>query len=173
MASEIVKTVGIIALILAALASFIVFLMKQGFKHLLTKDIEKFKSDLRLAAFEHETRFSKLHERRMKVIEEIYHLLVRAQKAFIDLTRPIRLAGESTEQERQMKAAQTANDLMSFFEENRIYLGEDICLKVEKFYQEHKKVFIIDTCISNVLYYGLEVGYETIWQPGSIGAKAG
>lgn len=39
--------------------------------HLLSKDLESFKGQLQLAAFEHQVRFSQLHERRASILAEL------------------------------------------------------------------------------------------------------
>lgn len=94
--ANIIKTVLTNTVFLAILG----FVAKSIFEHLLSKDIDKFKTglqathdrelekfraDLRLAAFEHETRFAKLHEERAKVIADLYKLLVQAQFGFEEL----------------------------------------------------------------------------------------
>lgn len=54
----------------------------EQFKHNLELETEKFRSQLRADAFEREIRFSRLHQVRMKVIAEIYSLLVRTQYVY-------------------------------------------------------------------------------------------
>src|SRR5476649_1844365 len=66
------------------LKSFMPSYLSQKGKNLATKEdiaeitakIEGVKTDLRKGAFEHEVRFSKLHERRAEVLAEIYKRLV-------------------------------------------------------------------------------------------------
>ena len=57
------ETLGIGAFIIAALT----YLLRSIWGQMLSRDLEKFKTDLRTAAFEQETRFARLHERRAAV----------------------------------------------------------------------------------------------------------
>jgi len=75
---EYLKILGSTALLLGALA----WLIKSLFSHLLSKDVELYKDNLKklseLYLKEHEIRFSKLHERRAESIAKNYEQLQEA-----------------------------------------------------------------------------------------------
>ncbi len=93
-------------------------------------EIERLKSGLAVAAFEHQTRFSRLHDRRVEVLAGVYSRLVLAQRAFQSLTAPFQAAGEPPVDEKWPIAAERGNDFIEFFETNRIWLPPDICYSI-------------------------------------------
>lgn len=54
----------------------------EHFRADLARDLEQHKAELRRVGFEHETRFSRLHERRIEVVAELYKRLTRAKASF-------------------------------------------------------------------------------------------
>ncbi len=54
------------------------------------KELERLRSDLRMAAFQRETRFAKLHEKQLEVIAELYRRLCSAHSAMSTLLLPIK-----------------------------------------------------------------------------------
>jgi hypothetical protein len=89
-----------------------------------SREIEELKADIRTVAFEHETRFARLHDERVRVIVELYKKLARTDVAFRLWIAPLSsgndpLAGE--------KAAAAANDLFEYFDENQIYFDPKFC----------------------------------------------
>lgn len=105
------------------------------------KEIEQLRSDLRTQAFEHETRFAKAHDRRAKVIAELYRLLYHAKVDFKSLTAIIEFAGEDPKDVKRQRAIDSFNGFSTFFHENRLYLEEGICEDVEKIVDKLKDVY--------------------------------
>jgi hypothetical protein len=108
----------------------------------LAKSFEKFKKDLELAAFEHQTRFARLHEKRAEVIAELYARLVRAERSFAHMLDPIptELTGKPRD-ERIKIAAETVNDFFSYFEEHRLFLYPELCVEMNQLAQEFREIY--------------------------------
>ena len=81
------ETVGISGILIVVIG----FLLRSLFRQLLSIDManyqheleiqtERFRSELGISAFEHQTRFSALHVKRAQVIAELYSLLCQAEQ---------------------------------------------------------------------------------------------
>lgn len=97
------------------------------------RDIETFRKKLEIERFEHETRFARLHERRMEVIAELYRQLVHAERAFSSWVHPLQMAGEPSKEEKGQAAVEAANRFRSYFLEHRIYLEPGLCDEIAAF----------------------------------------
>jgi hypothetical protein len=93
-------------------------------------EIERFRSDLRIAAFERETRFAGLHERRAEVIAELYKRLARMHQRFDSYLSPLQVGDEDAHSEKGKEAATCANDFFDYFNESRIYLDGPLCAEI-------------------------------------------
>ena len=83
-----------------------------------------------MAAFEHQTRFTKLHETRAETIGELYRRLVQAQRALRDIRR-----FRNRDQDLLDKvgvASDATEEFYSYFDECRLYFPKDVCEKVEE-----------------------------------------
>jgi hypothetical protein len=137
----ILSSIGGSAVLFGALA----WLFKSIINHYLSKDIDKFKANLQLEAqkemaqiqsilgieaFEHQIRFSRLHERRADIISLIYSSIVELHLSVNDFVRL--LPSSSTEQNNSnlKRIWNAADQLKSSFEKNRIFFSDQICEKV-------------------------------------------
>lgn len=120
-------TTGLLAILLFAGKSLI--------ERWLSRNLEKYKAELQLAAFEHQTRFTKLHEKRAEVIAELYKRLVQFQGS---VQRLANIIGDERECEGLYEiycevALGSWETFMEYFEENRVYLTENLCEKFDWF----------------------------------------
>ena len=144
--AEVFKTVGTAGVIVAAGA----FLLREVFRQLLSRDLEKFKADLsakhdieierlrndlRIAAAEHETRFTRLHETRVMTIAELYKRLVRAHAAFGAYLTVIQPGGQPDPSE----AMERGTEFVQYFNENRIYFEESLCADIDSAEEEFRR----------------------------------
>ena len=120
------ETLGIGAFVIAALT----YLLRSIWGQMLSRDLEKFKTDLRTAAFEQETRFARLHERRAEVIAELYKRLARMNQRFESYLSPLQVGDEDAHSEKGKEAATCANDFFDYFNESRIYLDGPLCAEI-------------------------------------------
>jgi hypothetical protein len=99
-------------------------------------ETERLKSQLSIAAAEHQVRFSGLHEKRAEVIAEVYGLLVQAYWDGASFASPAEFAGEPGKREKYNTAMKSLFAFSQQFERNRIYLPEDVCLLIDPVIQE-------------------------------------
>jgi hypothetical protein len=98
-----------------------------------SKAIEGYKAALRKQGFEHETRFARLHEKRVEVIAELYARLVRAEASVAAYVDPIEMSGGPTKDELAAKADEYHVEFIRFFSENRLWLDESLERQFEAF----------------------------------------
>lgn len=128
-----------------------VFLAKIFSKHLLSMDLEHFKAqlkadnetalerlkaDLRIAAFQQETTFARLHEKRAEVIAELYGRLESVHRAMQVLLDPSPLDGGADRAEREQKAADAGNAFGDYYHAHQIYFEESLCELLHRFDQD-------------------------------------
>ena len=119
---------GLTALASSAFTALFAFVLKTPIQRWLEKSLERFKVDLQLAAFEHQTRFTKLHEKRADVIAELYKRLVRADRSFKQAAAaPFKPAEPS----QATKASEDGSAFSQYFEEHRIFLAGDLCEQID------------------------------------------
>lgn len=126
-----------------------VFLAKILSKHLLSMDLESFKADLRaknekeleqlkaelrIAAFQQETTFARLHEKRAEVIAELYAKLAEVHDRMQLLLFPSGLNdGEDLRQHREKEASNAAIDFAYYYNTHKIFFEEPLCDLLESF----------------------------------------
>jgi len=98
-----------------------------------TSDAEKLRAELRVTAHERETRFARLHERRADAIDGLYRRLVKAHETFYALTGGIVQSEHDTPEARLEAAGDAARELLSFFNENRLYFDHQLKAAFGKF----------------------------------------
>jgi hypothetical protein len=98
--------------------------------------IEQLKNDLSRAAFEYQTRFARLHERRVGVIAELYQALVATEMAFNEAMVPWREGPSDEEIDRRQEennraAVDAMNRFVECFRANEVWLDESLACRVE------------------------------------------
>ena len=129
-----------------ALVAVLAWLAKSLIAASLTRDIEQHKSNLalnaqeaidrlrhqlQLAAQEHQVTFSKLQERRAKVVAKVYALLVEAFWQGESLASPMEWAGEPSKIEKYSTAMNAIAAFYRYFDKHRIYLPDTLCKSLE------------------------------------------
>jgi hypothetical protein len=137
---DLLKSIGVFAAGSTILLTALGFIGRSVFVHFLSHDLEshkaklaadnaialeQFRAQLQTAAFEHETRFSHLHEERGKIIAELYKRLAIADEEIhlmIVLGTKIRLP-----EERRLKVSEAVNGFRDYFEQHRCYFDRALC----------------------------------------------
>lgn len=114
---------------------------KQELKSHNDAEIERLRSELRVSAFERETTFAKLHERRAEVIAEIYKRLARKHAAFSDYLSPIQVGSKEEHGKRVKEAKEMGNDFISYFNENQIFLDTKLCAEIDKLLAVFRRIW--------------------------------
>lgn len=128
--------------VFTAAGGLLVWLGRKLTTHLFSKDLEKFKSDLREQAAVRQIVYSKLHEDRAKIVAQLFSHLVEFEAAIESLTKPMQWAGELGLEEKARIAAEAGNTVLRYFEGNRIYFDEGLCRSIEELTKELRSVFI-------------------------------
>jgi hypothetical protein len=131
------ETLGIATIFSTALVLIIRKLIEQFF----SKDLEKFKSELEKELIKHRTKFEILHAERANVIKEVYRKIVKTQRAFESLIKPMQLAGEPTEKEKTKILAYEFNGLASYYTENRLFFNEALAQEIDKLLQKFIEIW--------------------------------
>ncbi|MEZ5493003.1 MAG: hypothetical protein R3E61_00040 [Pseudomonadales bacterium] len=152
---EIVKTLGGMAILVAAMA----WLARSLINSILSKELEKFKSDLQISAHRHAVEYSSLHARRAEYIAELYSKSVKLYQGIISLSMELGKRSFRAEQyenhekrnaepweikegihtlspEEEIKAKslhKEYKEFMSFYNEKKIYFSEEVCSLIESF----------------------------------------
>lgn len=141
--TEIIKLVFTPAAIIASL----VYLFQKYFEKALNKNLEKYKNDLKteleltkaklqneldIKLFEYQTKFSLFHQKQATITAELYKKLYYSSNSIVDLTKPIQIGGQKDLNLKKKETAEILNDLINFFNENRIYFNEEICKKLDE-----------------------------------------
>lgn len=134
-------------MVLAAVA----WLIRSLVNHLLSKDVEAYKQklaneaatelerlkhELRLAAVVHEKQTQILHERRAKVIAELYKRLVRFIGAAGSFASLAEWVGEPSKDEKAKVLGEKAWEFREYFLHNRIYFSREVCDKLDSIFQD-------------------------------------
>lgn len=125
------------ALVVAAIAWILRALLAQGF----ARDIQHYKSELDRVNFEHQQRFSTIHQRQAEVIANLYGKIARSKAVTADLVALFQQGGQSL-MEKKKRAADVYNDMSAYFYENRIFLPPDAADKAETLISTLKDVLI-------------------------------
>jgi hypothetical protein len=139
--TEFAKTASATTVALGVIAYF----LRRVFGQVLSRDLQKFKADLtakhdfeierlrndlRIAASEHETRFTRLHETRAEVISELYNRFVRACEAFEVYLNTV-LFGSDPDPAKEEVVLKRWCDFKDYFSEKRIYFEEGLCSDID------------------------------------------
>jgi len=108
-----------------------------------SRRLEKFKVDLQLGAFEHQTRFTKLHEKRAEVIAELYLRLVKTQRCFTSMLDPLPAEFSGDPRVERIKVARDiANNFLEYFDTHQLFLDPALCAKLSRLSQEFSEIYI-------------------------------
>ena len=91
--------------------------------------IERLRTDLRQTAFEHEVRFTRLHQTQAEVIADLYGKLVDYHHAGQEFL----YGGARVDPEKHGAFIAAHHELNRFYERRRIYLPSDLCDRLSGF----------------------------------------
>ncbi|MEW5874770.1 MAG: hypothetical protein AB1752_06265 [Candidatus Zixiibacteriota bacterium] len=124
--TQILKEVLSPAILLVALA----FIVRKVFERALDRDIVQFRSELEKTLFEHQTRFSLLHQRRGEVSSEVYRLLVNACDRLDALVHIMQPSGQDLLGKKEATLA-AVDEFRRYSREHMIFLTQDIVQRIE------------------------------------------
>ena len=159
----IVSSIGGSAILFAALA----WLTKSVINHFLSKDIEKFKRELQKSAFEHQIRFSQLHERRANIIADIYGRLYEFYWAACAFLKHYPSSDNTKKSTLLMKLTEHAEGFKDFFDKHRIYFTEEICSQIDELVKSLDEASIPLGLVVEGFDKGTEQDVLEVWRKGA------
>gem|GEM_PF-6476735 len=143
--NEILKFLGGVSVMVAAAA----WLARTLISHQFTKDLEKFKTDLRQAAFEHEVRFRRSDDKVAEHIYQIYGHLRTLRNAVGSYINFIERSDQPSKKEKLETVDKANREFWEYYGANRLYIPPALDKKVESLGERLTK-------IANEFTYGLE-----------------
>jgi hypothetical protein len=123
---ETLEKILILAVAPGSVIAAMTWILREMFSRSLSRDLEVFRAELGRRASE----LSLIHEKRAEVIGDIYGKLARARKLMSTL--PSVMEVDDSELSSKRKRAEDAyNDADDYFNEHRLYLGEELGQKVD------------------------------------------
>jgi hypothetical protein len=104
-------------------------------KHHSDTELARLNADLRVAAFERETQFSNLHERRAEFIADLYDKLQYFYRTIAPLTLAIRFAGQRSDEDTLKDAHKIFQEAVNLYSSRKIYFPPDLCVRIEEFFK--------------------------------------
>jgi hypothetical protein len=140
----VIKTVGVSGILIAVIGFVLRSLFKQllsldmaNHQHEFEKETMRFQTALNQTAFEHQTRFSALHEKRAIVIADLYSRLTKATSQAGILLVESSIDGYVPSQADAFKNAfDSYNSLWEYFIPNKIWFSRETCEKISHFSTE-------------------------------------
>ncbi len=116
----------------SALFGALAWLARSVIKYFIDRDLEKFKSNLEKMAFEHQIRFSTLHEKRAQIIAELHSRLYDFQWAVSAFLRDFHKNNENDKTKSVRELDNKSYKFKDYFDKHRIYFTENICSTVDE-----------------------------------------
>ncbi len=141
----------------AVLFGAVACIVKSIINHVLARDIEKFKlnlqnesqqellrlqSSLELHEFEHQVRFSQLHERRACIIADIYGRLYEFYWAVCAFLKHYHTSDNTKKADLLKKLEEEAEGFKDFFDKHRIYFSVETCSLIDKLVDSLNEAYI-------------------------------
>lgn len=104
-------------------------------------EIERLRSQLSIAATEHEVRFSRLHEKRGEVIAETYSLLQELHTRLTNYVAIMEMSGDPPREERRAKAVDAHKSFRDYYVKNLIFLPKTTAGKLSSIDQRSVQTF--------------------------------
>jgi hypothetical protein len=97
-------------------------------------ELEKLKNSLQMTATEHQVRFSRMHEKRAKVIEELYRKLTHVYGSGERFVITSENNPTPPQNEEFGKLREELAEVSVFLEQHRIFLPENVCTLLDDFF---------------------------------------
>lgn len=104
-------------------------------------EVERLRSNLSIAATEHQIRFSNLHEKQAEIIANTYAKLKDFHAKIGDYVKIFEPAGDKPKEERRAIAAKAHDEFINFYSQNQIYLSKRSVELIDEIKEKQKGVF--------------------------------
>jgi hypothetical protein len=125
----------------ALVTGIIVYLIQKRIERSYTRQMEEFKASLQYSNFEQQTKFAKIHEKRVETLETLYQKYSLIRDSFREIIGELNIAENKYKMEgsKYSPHRELLDDFRFYFETNRLFLtpetsGEinEICLTAER-----------------------------------------
>jgi len=103
------------------------------------RELTHLKSTLELSAFEHQTRFSRLHEKRAEIIGNLYGKTVDLHKSVSDFVSWFPSVDDQTKEKKLQLLWNTVDIFVEYFEKHAIYFDRDSCESIVRLKEKLSK----------------------------------
>lgn len=113
---------------------------------IIDKDFEDYRNKLEIHKLEGQFQFTKLHEKRGEVVQELFGLLLELHSDAVKLTQPLKFAKvnfDEEENERALNVNNSFNEYNKFLSKNRIYFEKELEKKLFDV-QERYRIIMFD-----------------------------
>ena len=119
-------------------SGLITWLIRSLFTQYLKRDIQQYKHKL----VEEQIRFSKLHEKRADVIQNLYSRLVDFEGKMASFVNPFQPAGALPIQKKKEDAGKAGDEFVKYSSINKIYFSKELCEIIEDINKQFKRAWI-------------------------------
>lgn len=110
------------------------------------KDIAQFQAEINALKLKENFKFTKLHEKRLVILENIYKLLNIQSKELSDYVSPFKFTPqdinfEAYQNNLQKNYVNAHNEFVSYFNDNKIYLNETVIGLIENYLNEMSEIY--------------------------------
>lgn len=99
------------------------------------REIENLKAELRQVAYEREVTFAKLHAERAEAVKELYAKARALGSAALNYAARKDVSTVEDHERNQRKVEEAASDLQQTLFDSRIFLSENLCVKIQDRYK--------------------------------------
>ena len=133
---------GATTLATSALISAAAYVARHAIERWFAQGLERYKAGLQRVAFEHQTRFAKLHDQRAEIIAQLYRQMDRIRQLWEASARALRFNVEESPDQQRAEASRLCLTLTDFYYQNKLFLEEDLCTAMEHFLLEAQQVWL-------------------------------
>jgi|SRR5690606_141588 len=167
--TEIFKAIGIVGIV----SGLLVWLLKQLGQHFIDKRFKAYELELQSKSddYKHElnisfNKASKLHDRRLEKIEDLYKCVVKLDSAMQVMTAKWKIVSgdnkkdEEDENNRIQNAGDCYNEFFDFYNANRIFFSEETCTILDKLKTDYYDSFWDYTAKKRFGYTDFKLNWE-------------
>jgi len=134
--NEVFKELGVVAIVVAG----VVWLAKNIFKQIMSKELESFKSNLEKESVQFKIRYEKIQGERLLVIKEFYYKLVEMEVEIHSLVSLFQPVGSQPLEEKKKAAINKFSRCTKYFKKNKIFFNKELSEKIDKLLKLHKNI---------------------------------
>lgn len=134
-----------------AIVAAIAWVLRSAITHYLSRDIDRFKDKLAIAAKERELVFTVLQPKRAEVIGELYERIIDFMAAAERCVSPMGYESDPPKKVQLQEVSKTEAELFRYFLKHRIYLSKSVCEGVE---------VLRKTLMPDVRRFGIRLAFE-------------